>query len=155
MRALAATSAFPKRIVEANVDDLCQCIAVLRSALYPNLIMSRPAIGDNRKRHQTLRKVGTPRAMLYFFASLKIAIAVAFVGSILAETGASDSGIGHLMLVASSQFQVALAFAGLMVTAAMGIIMYLIAILFECRMVAGRFVRTESKMARRAASVPA
>lgn len=86
------------------------------------------------KRHQIIMKVGLPRAMPYFFASLKIAISVAFVGSILAETVASDAGIGHLMLVASSQFQVALAFAGLLVTSAMGVAMYVIAVAFERRM---------------------
>ncbi len=86
------------------------------------------------KRYQIITKVGLPRAMPYFFASLKIAISVAFVGSILAETVASDAGIGHLMLVASSQFQVALAFAGLLVTSAMGVAMYVIAVVFERRM---------------------
>ena len=86
------------------------------------------------KQHQVVLKVGLPRAMPYFFASLKIAISVAFVGSILAETVASDSGIGHLMLVASSRFEVPLAFAGLMMTAAMGILLYLVAVAIEQRM---------------------
>jgi len=86
------------------------------------------------KQHQVVLKVGLPRAMPYFFASLKIAISVAFVGSILAETVASDSGIGHLMLVASSRFEVPLAFAGLMMTAAMGIVLYLVAVAIEQRM---------------------
>jgi NitT/TauT family transport system permease protein len=90
------------------------------------------ALGASRI--QILTKVGLPRAMPYFFASLKVAISVAFVGSILAETVASDTGIGHLMLVASSQFQVPLTFAGLLVTGAMGILMYAVAVIFEQRM---------------------
>lgn len=67
---------------------------------------------------QTIRKVGLPRAMPYFFASLKVAITVAFVGSIIAETVGSNKGIGNLMLVASSRFEVPLAFACLLVTLA-------------------------------------
>jgi NitT/TauT family transport system permease protein len=86
------------------------------------------------KRWQIVRKVGLPRAMPYFFASLKISITVAFVGSIVAETVAGDKGIGNLMLVASSRFEVPLAFAGLLVTAVMGIAMYAIASVIERRM---------------------
>jgi len=83
---------------------------------------------------QMIRKVGLPRAMPYFFASLKVAITVAFVGSIIAETVGSNSGIGNLMLVASSRFEVPLAFAGLLVTGAMGIAMYAVAGAIEARM---------------------
>lgn len=83
---------------------------------------------------QTIRKVGLPRAMPYFFASLKVAITIAFVGSIIAETVGSNAGIGNFMLVASSRFEVPLAFAGLLVTGAMGIAMYAIAGAIEGRM---------------------
>jgi len=86
------------------------------------------------KRWQVIMKVGLPRAMPYFFASLKVAITVAFVGSIVAETVAANKGIGHLMLVASSRFEVPLAFAGLIVTSIMGIGMYVIAEAIERRM---------------------
>jgi NitT/TauT family transport system permease protein len=63
-----------------------------------------------------------------------VAITVAFVGSIVAETVAGNKGIGNLMLVASSKFEVPLAFAALLVTAAMGIAMYLVANVLERRM---------------------
>jgi len=79
-------------------------------------------------------KIGLPRAMPYFFASLKIAVTVAFVGAILAETVASNDGIGHLMVAASSRFDVPLAFAGLLVTSAMGVAMFALASLVERRM---------------------
>ena len=86
------------------------------------------------KRWQVIQKVGLPRSMPYFFASLKVAITVAFVGSIVSETVAANKGIGHLMLVASSRFEVPLAFAGLLVTAVMGILMYVVCELIERRM---------------------
>ena len=79
-------------------------------------------------------KVGIPHSLPYFFASLKIAITVAFVGSIIAETVASNKGIGHLMIVASSRFEVPLVFAGLLVTAIMGVAMYVVATFVERRM---------------------
>jgi len=85
------------------------------------------------KQWQIVQKVGLPRSMPYFFASLKVAITFAFVGSIVAETMAANKGIGNLMLVASSRFEVPLAFAGLMVTSIMGIGMYLVADFVERR----------------------
>jgi hypothetical protein len=65
---------------------------------------------------------------------LKVAIAAAFVGTIVAETVAANKGIGNLMLVASSCFEVPLAFAALLVTSVMGIGMYLICAAVERRM---------------------
>jgi NitT/TauT family transport system permease protein len=76
------------------------------------------------RKWQIMVKIGIPRTMPYFFASLKVAITLAFIGSIIAETVAANSGIGYLMMAASSRFDVPLVFAGLLVVAAMGIIMY-------------------------------
>jgi NitT/TauT family transport system permease protein len=83
-----------------------------------------------------VRKVGLPRSMPYYFASLKLAITSSFLGSILAETVAGQSGIGHLMIVASARFDVPLVFAGLIATAVMSVTMYTIATLVETRTIA-------------------
>ena len=78
-------------------------------------------------------KVGIPRSMPYFFGSLKIAITLAFVGSVIAETIAANSGLGHLMLAAQSQFNVPLVFAGLVMLAVEGIAMYAVMAWIEAR----------------------
>ncbi len=83
---------------------------------------------------EILTKVGIPRSAPYLFASLKIAITLAFIGSVISETVASNKGIGYLMLSASSRFEVPLVFAGLLVVGAMGIGMYAICVIFESRM---------------------
>ncbi|WP_341703170.1 ABC transporter permease [Ferrovibrio sp.] len=88
---------------------------------------------------EILTKVGLPRAMPYLFASLKIAITLAFVGSVISETVASNEGIGYLMLSASSSYNVPLVFAGLIVVAVMGVVMYAIAVWFEKRMTGWAF----------------
>jgi NitT/TauT family transport system permease protein len=90
------------------------------------------ALGASNR--QVIMKVGLPRSMPYFFASLKIAMTVAFVGSIVSETVAANKGIGYLMLVASSRFEVPLAFAGLIVTGVMGVGMYAVSAAIERRM---------------------
>jgi len=76
------------------------------------------------RRWDVLIKVGLPRSMPYFYGSLKIAITLAFVGTVLAEMTAGDSGIGNLMQTAGSQQRMALAFAGLVVIGAMATAMY-------------------------------
>ena len=84
-------------------------------------------------RLEILTNVGLPRTMPYFFASLKVAITQAFVGSVLAETVASNRGIGNFMLIASSNFDVPLVFAGLIILAAMGVGLYVVFSLIEMR----------------------
>ena len=76
------------------------------------------------KRWDVLVKVGLPRAMPYFYGSLKIAITLAFVGTVLAEMTAGDSGIGNLILTAGSQQRMPLAFAGLVTISVMAMAMY-------------------------------
>jgi NitT/TauT family transport system permease protein len=76
------------------------------------------------RRWDVLVKVGLPRSMPYFFASLKVAITLAFVGTVLAEMTAGDSGIGYLMQTAGSQQRMPLAFAGLVTIGAMAMAMY-------------------------------
>ena len=49
---------------------------------------------------------------------------LAFVGSVISETVASNMGIGYLMMSASASMNMPLVFAGLFVIGAMGVVMY-------------------------------
>lgn len=75
-------------------------------------------------RWDIFRKIGVPRSLPYFFASMKVAVTLAFVGAVIAETVASNRGIGYLMLSASARFEVPLVFAGLVVVALMGVVLF-------------------------------
>ena len=103
------------------------------------LATTEPELEDVMKtlratRFDTLWNVGLPRAMPYFFASLKVAVTLAFVGSVISESVASNTGIGNLMLQAQAQFQVPLIFAGLIALAVEGIVMYALMAMLEARM---------------------
>jgi NitT/TauT family transport system permease protein len=76
------------------------------------------------RRLDVLIKVGLPRTMPYFFASLKVAITLAFVGTTVSEMSASNEGIGYLLISAGSAMKMPLAFAGLLVVAVMAMAMY-------------------------------
>ena len=76
------------------------------------------------RRTDVLMKVGLPRSMPYFYASLKVAITLAFVGTTVSEMTAANEGIGYLLISAGSSMQMGLAFAGLVVVGAMAMGMY-------------------------------
>src|SRR4051812_20544896 len=76
------------------------------------------------RRWDVLMKVGLPRSMPYFYASLKVAITLAFVGTTVSEMTASNEGIGYLLISAGSSMQMGLAFAGLLAVGVMAMAMY-------------------------------
>lgn len=90
------------------------------------------ALGANKR--DILVHVGLPSSLPYFFASLKISISLAFVGTVVSETIAANTGIGAMMIVASSNFDVPLVFAGLVILAVMGILLYALFAAIERRM---------------------
>ncbi|WP_151632464.1 ABC transporter permease [Noviherbaspirillum aerium] len=85
------------------------------------------------RRMDVLLKVGLPRSMPYFFASLKVAITLAFVGSTVSEMNAANEGIGYLLVSAGSSMKMPLAFAGLVVIGAMAMAMYELFAIIEKR----------------------
>lgn len=101
------------------------------ATIEPELVDVFRSLGATRR--DIILKVGIPRSLPHFFASLKIAITLSFVGSVIAEIVAGNNGIGNVMLIAGSNFNVPLVFAALLVVAVMGIGMYAIFALFERR----------------------
>ena len=106
-------------------------VATGLATIEPELEDVLRALGANRM--DVLVKVGLPRSMPYFFASLKVAITLAFVGSVVSETVAANEGIGYLMMSAGSQMRMPLVFAGLVVISAMAIAMYAVFAAMERR----------------------
>lgn len=107
-------------------------VATGLATIEPEMLDVMRSLGATKRK--ILLKVGLPRSMPYFFASLKIAITLAFVGTIISETVAANAGIGYLMMAATANFDTPLVFSGLMVIAVMGIVMYAIFAVIEQRM---------------------
>jgi NitT/TauT family transport system permease protein len=106
-------------------------VATGLATLEPELRDVLRSLGASRL--DILLKVGFPRSLPFFFASLKVSVTLAFVGSVMSETVASNVGMGYLMMSASSRFNMPLVFAGLLVIAAMGVAMYGIFAVIERR----------------------
>ncbi|MFA6267463.1 MAG: ABC transporter permease [Pseudolabrys sp.] len=107
-------------------------VATGLATVEPELLDVLRSLGARKR--QILLKVGLPRSLPYFFASLKIAITLAFVGTIISETVAGSRGIGYLMMAATANFDTPLVFAGLIVIAILGIVMYALFAVVEQRM---------------------
>ena len=69
-------------------------------------------------------KVGIPRTQPYLFGSLKVAITLAFVGTVVSETVGANAGLGYQIALSGSIFQMPLVFAALLLLAIEGIGMY-------------------------------
>jgi NitT/TauT family transport system permease protein len=117
--------------VPAVLTAMILCIFPVVVNVATGLATTEPELEDvmrslRASRFEILTNVGLPRAAPYFFASLKVAITQAFVGTVISETVASNRGIGNFMLIASSNFDVPLVFAGLLILAAMGVGLYVV-----------------------------
>jgi len=124
--------------VPAVLTAMILCIFPIVVNVATGLATTEPELEDvmralKASRLDILLNVGLPRAMPYFFASLKVAVTQAFVGTVIAETVASNRGIGNLMMIASSSFDVPLVFAGLLVLAVLGVGLYVIFSFIEVR----------------------
>ena len=130
---------FGSGTVPAILTAMVICIFPVVVNVATGLATTEPELEDVLKvlgasKWDVLWNVGLPRALPYFFASLKIAITLAFVGSVLSETVAANKGIGNVMMIASGNFDVTLVFAGLFILALLGVTLYAISSFIEARM---------------------
>jgi NitT/TauT family transport system permease protein len=134
--------------VPAVLTAMIMCIFPIVVNVATGLAATEPELRDvmrtlRASKWEILWNIGLPRTMPYFFASLKVAATLAFVGTVISETVASNRGIGNLMMIASSSFDVPLVFAGLFILAALGVALYAIFSLIEGR-VTGWAVRSDN-----------
>jgi len=99
----------------------------------PQLITMMRTLGAGRQ--QILARVELPSALPYFFSGTKIAIAVAVIGAVFAEWAGASSGLGHQILVASSNLLTARMFAAITLLSLMAIILFALVSLIERRVV--------------------
>jgi NitT/TauT family transport system permease protein len=106
-------------------------VATGLSTIEPELEDVLKALGASKC--DIVRKIGIPRSLPYLFAALKVAITLAYVGSVIAESNASRYGIGNLITRASADFNVPLVFAALIALAVLGVVIYAATVELERR----------------------
>ncbi|MEZ7849161.1 MAG: ABC transporter permease [Polaromonas sp.] len=130
---------FGSGTVPAILTSMVICIFPVVVNVATGLASTEPELEDvlrvlGARKRDILWNVSLPRALPYLFASLKIAITLSFVGTVLSETVAANKGIGTVMMIASGNFDVPLVFAGLVLLAIMGILLYALSSWVEGRM---------------------
>ncbi len=124
--------------VPAVLTAMIMCIFPIVVNVATGLATTEPELEDvmralRASKLDILWNVGLPRTMPFFFASLKVSVTLAFVGTVISETVASNRGIGNVMMIASSNFDVPLVFAGLMILAFLGVALYAVFSFIEGR----------------------
>ncbi len=124
--------------VPAVLTAMIMCIFPIVVNVATGLATTEPELEDVMRalratKTDILWNVGLPRTMPFFFASLKVSVTLAFVGTVISETVASNRGIGNVMMIASSNFDVPLVFAGLMILAFLGVALYAVFSFIEGR----------------------
>jgi NitT/TauT family transport system permease protein len=84
---------------------------------------------------QTFCKIRLPAALPNIFGGLKVAISLAVIGAIIGEYVASERGLGHLQLQASSQFNTTRSYAAVVVISLLGVLLYFVVDFAEARLV--------------------
>jgi putative hydroxymethylpyrimidine transport system permease protein len=99
----------------------------------PQLITMMRTLGASRA--QILGRVELPSALPFFFSGTKIAIAVAVIGAVFAEWAGASSGLGHQILIASSNLLTARMFAAITLLSVMAIVLFALVSVIERRVV--------------------
>jgi len=99
----------------------------------PQLITMMRTLGAGR--WQILGRVELPSALPYFFSGTKIAIAVAVIGAVFAEWAGASSGLGHQILIASSNLLTARMFAAITLLSLMAILLFGVVSIVERKVV--------------------
>jgi putative hydroxymethylpyrimidine transport system permease protein len=99
----------------------------------PQLITMMRTLGAGRG--QILGRVELPSALPFFFSGTKIAIAVAVIGAVFAEWAGAASGLGHQILIASSNLLTARMFAAITLLSVMAILLFALVAIIERRVV--------------------
>ncbi|MGW0162555.1 ABC transporter permease [Mycobacterium sp. NPDC003323] len=90
----------------------------------PDLINLMKSFGASRS--QIFGKLVVPSAMTWVVSGLRLNIGFALVGAIVGEYISSDAGVGHMILLGSSNFTISLVIAGIAIVMAMVLVFNLL-----------------------------
>jgi NitT/TauT family transport system permease protein len=121
-------------------------VIVFIGALFPILINTYEGVRNadkvlinvvrsfGAKEWDVARLVVVPNALPYIIAGLRLAIGRAVLGVVVAEFFGSESGLGVMMVQAAGRYQVAVVFSGLIIFAALSLLMTALVKLLEDRL---------------------
>ncbi len=97
--------------------------------------------GLNASRWKIFTKIRLPNALPHIFTGMRISIALSVIGSVVGEFVAATEGLGYLIFSANTNLDTKLAFAAVVLLAAMGIVLFQIVRLAQRLLVPRRRIR--------------
>lgn len=85
------------------------------------------------KRRHVFWKIGLPTTLPFLLASFRAAGPGALVGVIIAEMMASSNGLGYVIVLSGSAFNVPLMFSAILILAGLGVVIYGLSAILERR----------------------
>ena len=119
LNSLGVQGLLPKAIISAYLSFFPIVVGMVKGLRAPDQMQLDQMHTWNASGRDTLRKLRLPASVPYLFASLKIAIAAALVGTIVGELPVQRGGLGARMLAGSYYGQTAQIWAALVVAAAL------------------------------------
>jgi NitT/TauT family transport system permease protein len=86
-------------------------------------------------RMQVFWKIRAPHALPYIFDGAKIALPLAIIGAIIGEFVGAEYGLGNVILITSSQLNLALLFAALVILTVLSLILFALLVWAEKKIV--------------------
>lgn len=103
-------------------------VAGLRSVETEQMEMLR---GLRATQWQILMKARFPSAVPFIFSAMRISITLAVTGAVVAEFVGSSEGLGHLIIVSSSNMETSVTFAAILTLAVIGVALFSLIRLLE------------------------
>jgi NitT/TauT family transport system permease protein len=126
----------PILVIWFGPGDTARLIVVFLIAFFPMVVNTTAGLlrvneelidlarGLNASRWKIYTKIRMPNALPHIFTGMRISIALSVIGAVVAEFVAAEQGLGYLIFSANTNLDTKLVFAGVVLLAVMGIILF-------------------------------
>ena len=126
----------PILVIWFGPGDASRLIVVFLIAFFPMVVNTTAGLlrvnqelidlarGLNASRWKIFTKIRMPNALPHIFTGMRISIALSVIGAVVAEFVAAEQGLGYLIFSANTNLDTKLVFAGVVLLAIMGIILF-------------------------------
>lgn len=126
----------PVLVIWFGPGDVARFIVVFLVAFFPIFVNTTAGLlrvnedlvdlvrGLNASRWKVFTKIRLPNALPYLFTGMRVSIALAVIGAVVAEFVAANEGLGYVVFSAATNMDTQLVFAAVVLLATMGIILF-------------------------------
>ena len=118
------TGVVSKVALSISLTAIVALLAAFQAAKDTDLDIQRMMVSMGANKHQVFRKVVVPAAAPYVISTFRINIGFALVGTVVGEFISSRYGLGHVIFVASSLYDLNTVWVGIFALMLLGFVLY-------------------------------